>query len=560
MNHNQIIKTLFFGLAVSTMSLFSACKKYDNPPPVFEEYGALPSTNVRKVLVISIDGLPGAELLKINPVNIKGLVSTGKYNYEVLADLNSGSIPTWVTMMTGVNSIKHRVTTESFRPSPAEDEHEPVLLYPNFLYRILETKPEVGAVTVTSNAVLNRYFVEAERTVLTNNDAGVKDSVVKVLQNSKSSMVLANFTEVETVGLKDGFSAGVPTFNTAVTTVDGYIGEMMEAIKKRKDYAKEEWLVILTTNRGGSGTEPKPGFIICSNPMIKSEALIKQGFSTVAFDNIKTAALVEKDNGLYDGAANKDFTVQLQVKFNGSASWPGFFSKGSDVLGHNNTGWTMIFNGGNWETRLGGQKNGGGTYKISGANVADSKWHTLTLTVKTVGLVRTARMYTDGVLDGSADITGAKTLSSTEPLKVGYRNQDNGGTNLNFNAADVLYFNAALDPAVVTSNIALKDITKHPNYANLIGCWPIDEGAGGLVVNRATVGYNMKMQGNYKWVDFSSNLPASRTFLPVKGVSVVTAGADVASLLYYWLNIPVKTEWSIDGSKWLSKFEVEFLK
>ncbi|MBB2150030.1 alkaline phosphatase family protein [Pedobacter gandavensis] len=558
--NNHIIKTLFLGLAVSTVSLFSACKKYDNPPPVFEEYGTLPSTNARKVLIIGIDGLAGAELKKINPATIGSLIANGKYNYEVIADVNAGTIPTWVSLMTGTSSNKHRVFTDSFRPSPNEDEHVTSVIYPNFLYRILETKPDLTTVTVTSNPTLNRYFNEAARPVLAGNDASVKDSVLKVLQNANPSVVLANFQDVETTGKKDGYTADVPTFSAAVTKVDGYIAEVLDALKKRKEYNKEEWLVIVTTNRGGSETSPKAGFIVCSNPNLKSEALVKKGFNTIAFNNSKIAAVIEKDNGLYDGGTNKDFTTQVQVKFNNNATWPGFFSKSTDVGGHATTGWTMIYNGGNWEVVIGGKNNGGGSSLLGGTTVNDRKWHTLTLTVKTVGAVRTAKVYTDGVLNRTTDISGSLNLTTTEPLKIGYRNQDNGGTNLDFNIGDVQYFNVALDDATVKNNIALQDITKHPNYANLTGFWPVDEGAGALLVNKAPVGYSFKMTGPYRWVGLGTDIPVSRVPQSMDGISVVTAGPDVTALLYYWLKIPIKPVWDVDGSGWLSKFEVEFLK
>ena len=51
------------------VSIIAGCKKYDNPPPVFEEIKDL-STAQRKVLVITIDGLPGAELQKSLPANM----------------------------------------------------------------------------------------------------------------------------------------------------------------------------------------------------------------------------------------------------------------------------------------------------------------------------------------------------------------------------------------------------------------------------------------------------------------------------------------------------------
>src|SRR5690606_523470 len=159
--------------------------------------------------------------------------------------------------------------------------------------------------------------------------------------------------------------------------------------------------------------------------------------------------------------------------------------------------WVMIFNGDTWEVQIGGKANGGSTARLgSGAvKVNDSQWHTLTLTVKTEAGVRTATIYTDGVKTNSGNITPAKSLTTTEPLKIGWRCQNYSGTNLDLYAADVVYFNVALDEATIKNNIALKDITKHPKYANLIGHWPVDDGGGAIVSNMAPTGYNMNLSG-----------------------------------------------------------------
>lgn len=568
MNYKSKNRALIMSMVLVLMSVvFNACRKYENPPQVFEEYGDnMQGKSERKVLIINIDGAVGSEVMKVNPTNIAALIKNGKFSFSALTDAVSSDAGSLASMLTGVASAKHAIIDDNYtavkNPDNTDEEHGAITNYPTFFSRLLDVRPDFKAVTITTDAALNKYLIHADHRILAADDAMVKDSAVNILQANNAKIVFADFRDVKVVGNSVGFSADVPAYKAVIEKVDGYIGELTAALKKRKNYAAEDWLILVTTNRGGNEISPKQGFIVCSNPNLKQEEVKKIGFNTMRFNAPTTTAVIRNDKGLYDPGTSKDFTVQLQAKFNNNAYWPGFFSKSTDVHAHANTGWTMIFNGGNWEVVLGGKDNGGSSVSLGGPQVAGGKWHTLTLTVKTVGATRTATMYTDGVKNVSKDITGTKNLSTTEPFKLGYRNQDNGGTQLDFNAGDVSYFNVALDDATVMANINLKDITKHPKYANLIGFWPFDDGAGAVVSNIAPVGLNFLMTGSGKWESLGNDIPVSRTpmMIPDGATSVVSIGPDIAALTFYWLKVPIKSDWSLDGSPWISNFELEFIK
>lgn len=565
---NNCIKIV--SATIMALTVFSACKKYTNPPQVFEEYGDNSEIKSdRRILLINVDGVVGEELLKINPTNIAELVKTGKFTFKELVDASAPSTPaTWATMITGVSSSKHKISDESYKMTfdSNTEEHGAIVNYPTIFARLLDVRPDFKSVVATPDEKLRQYLRHADHVTKSATDADVKDSIVNVLKNGNDSKIfLADFRDVESTGKTVGFSADIQGYKDIIVKTDDYIGEIIAALKQRKNYAKEDWLVIVTTNRGGSDTSPKPGFIICSNPKLKSQELSKVGFNTMHFQGPKVTAIVAKDNGLYDAGSNKDFTVQIQVKFNRPATYPGFFSKSTNINGHANTGWAMIFNGGNWNVSIGGKQYGQGTSSLSGGQVADGRWHTFTLSVRTVSGVRTASVYTDGVKNSSANVTNIN-LTTTEPLKIGLRSQDNGyggGDNsIDFYAADALYFNVGLDDATVLNNIALKDITQHPKYSNIIGYWPIDEGGGSTILNYAPVGYSFGMTGSGIWDALGNDIPVSRTpqELGKSGISIVNTGPDVSSLIFYWLRVPVKSDWGLDGTPWIQNFELEFLQ
>lgn len=548
------------------MTAFNACKKYENPAQIYEEYGDdMNGKAVRKVLVININGAVGADVKAINPTNIAALVKNGKFSYSELKDAVSSDAGSIASMLTGVSSSKHKIVNNTYIPVNDDDnDHAPIVNYPTLFSRMLDVRPEFKTVTITSDAALDKYLIHADRSILAQNDALVKDSAVNVLKDNNASVIMVDFRSVKVAGSKDGFSPEVPSYKAAIETVDGYIGEMMATLKARKNYASEDWLVIVTTNRGGDELNSKQGFVICSNPNLKSQGISKEGFNTMNFKGTSVTAAINGNNDFYNAGTNKDFTVQLQAKFNNTATWPGFLSKGTDVFGHTTTGWVMIYNGGNWEVQIGGKNYNGSTVSLSSGStrIDDNKWHTLTLTVKTIGGVRTAATYTDGNLMVSKSIQDVKDLTTTEPFKIGYRNQDNSGTSLDFYAADLQYFNVGLDADVVKANIALKDITKHPNYANLIGYWPLDEGGGSIINNLAPTGYDFNMRGSGVWQGLGNDIPVSRTPQNITdgSLSIVATGPDVTALTFYWLRVPVKSDWGLDGTPWISYFEIEYIK
>ena len=45
-----------------------------------------------------------------------------------------------------------------------------------------------------------------------------------------------------------------PTPSQAIARVDAHVGQLVEALRKRPRYAKEDWLIVIGTDHGGHGT------------------------------------------------------------------------------------------------------------------------------------------------------------------------------------------------------------------------------------------------------------------------------------------------------------------
>jgi hypothetical protein len=545
---------------------FSACKKYANPAAIYEDLKPL-SVGQRKVLVISIDGLTGTELQTVAPTNIAILQKNSKYSYNTLKTASDAA--GWVSMLTGTGFSKHQISNDNFeRGQTGNDDHAPIVSYRNVFDYVTQYK-SVKTAFVTPWANLRNYMRNADFSPVVTTDLAVKDSTVSILNNQAGlGTMFVNFREVEAAGATGGYLASNANYKNAIVKADEYVGNILTALKARKNFANEDWLVILTSNHGGSSANPTNGFTLLYNPSFKPFELKKSGFNPVLFNTTSSRAVAPNDNNLYDVGDTKSITVQMDVKFNSTnVNYPTFFSKSTNLSGSTITGWQWGHYGDKWLVTVGGSANGGsGKQEIVATTPPGTDWHTLTMSINTtvngsgVATARSLKVYTDGKLEATADILAKKSLTTSELLRVGHRTGDTD-TPTPFYGANLAFFNVALSDAVIKANIGLKDITQHPNYANLVGFWPMDEGTEGTFFNKAPVGYNMSLSGVYSWANLGGLFPPGTTPEPItSSLSIPSTVSDVSALTMYWMKINILPDFSFDGKPYLKNFELEFLK
>lgn len=592
MNHKNISKRVIMGTTlIMFATLFNACKKYDNPPPVFEEYGKDGRLAAeRRVLVISIDGAVGADVKKINPPTIAELLKNSKYSFSAVSDARTNNGSTWVSMLSGVSSNKHGVVDDQFSRAQGDDEHGEVKNFPSALSRMLDVRPEFKSTTVTSNPDLNKYLVHADHRILTSNDISVKDSVVKSLQTEDSKVTIVNFQDVQKAGLSYGFSADVPEYKDAIMKTDAFIGDILKALKARKNYTNEDWLVMVSSSHGGinksyggNSAQERNILSIFYNPGFKPLEMNVNPYYSVRFFGDATSApaltagtavkATATDNaGLYNVGSN-GITIQAKVLINKNSfgdyaySVPPFLSKTANRSG-STAGWSFFRNGTGvsfWAA------NGSVSTQLDASNFGiDGKWHNLTATIARVGNDYKVNLFVDGSKATQEKVianAGANLISSTSPLIMGYQPSNFSGSFPNkayftdFYMSDVKIWNKVLADELIKSNVAQTSVpATDPNYGNLVGYWPANEGSSGTFLNKSTVtgAPNFTINGKYNWDLLAGNVPDG--YSPADPGTLLLQNVDVASQLFYWLRVPTKSSWGLDGTAWLSKYEIEFIK
>lgn len=247
-----------------------------------------------KLLLIGVDGARidalraadtpmldalAAEGALIAPVRIQG----ARYS---ASDTISG--PGWSSILTGVWADKHGVDDNRFA-DPRFDA------YPHFFRRIKSSNPDALTISLVSWAPIDEFIVaNADIREALELDAAVGDDdpaallaaerrrdermagrAASLLASEDPTAMFVYFHQVDAAGHAIGYGPEIPEYISAIGTVDSLIGRLLAALRARPSYAREDWLVLVTTDHGGAGRGHGAGhgdpnvassFIISSEP------------------------------------------------------------------------------------------------------------------------------------------------------------------------------------------------------------------------------------------------------------------------------------------------------
>lgn len=200
-----------------------------------------------KVLIIGIDGCkPDVLEATISP-NIDKLVQNGCYTYQAKTDPISSSGICWTSMLTGVWHEKHNVTSNAYKnPNIAE--------FPHIFKRIKEKDPSLKTYSIVNWEPIHKIIKDGEANVVEtySPDEKVTEQVVNVLQNDNPDILFVQLDDVDHAGHEFDYKLDSPGYVKAIQVADKQVGLMVDAVRQRKTYAQENWLILVSTDHGGS--------------------------------------------------------------------------------------------------------------------------------------------------------------------------------------------------------------------------------------------------------------------------------------------------------------------
>ncbi|EEI91403.1 LamG-like jellyroll fold domain-containing protein [Sphingobacterium spiritivorum] len=518
-----------------------------------------------KVLYIIVDGLRGNAVLSSNVKNLTLMQKNALYTFNGLTDYKTNPMTNeigWASMLTGVYQDKHKVTSSDLSTVDLKD-------YPTVFTRLKSIDKDATSSVFASSDPLVTYLGGAAtaKKGFAGNDEEMSKAGLEELKSGKSDLIVMQFHGVDDAGQKSSYESTDAQYISAINKVDQKIGEAVEIIRNRPSYSSENWLIIVSSSKGGKVLDPtndqtvfgdavRNTFTMFYSPKFRRKLIAKLNTTDMPFvgnavgltygEGTSTLATLENASQ-YNFANNKNFTVVFFFKYNeANAVWnyPVFFSKREEGFG--GAGWNFFGESGKWgfNSSIGGQ--------VFGPVVNDGNWHAVTVVVnRTTGSIKA---YTDGVFNSTATTNG-NNLDNTAPLRIG-KIPGSSNNSARFTLSNLQIYNVAFTDEQVKnlSGITQVDPT-HDQYANLIGYWPgySDVGTARLK-EKSGKGADFVLTGRYDWLNFSDKVDYFRSPLGGDFYHMVPNSVDVPFMIYQWFGTSDIYQWSLDGKGWTPNY------
>ncbi|WP_188506592.1 alkaline phosphatase family protein [Parapedobacter pyrenivorans] len=519
-----------------------------------------------RVLYIIADGARGKSVHEAETPAITALLPNAIYSWESLSDEESAALngANWADMLTGVQQDKHGVVGNDFSNERLDD-------FPLLFERIQAAMPNSNVQAYTSAPLFYEQLTTgADDRALLDNDGAVKDAAAAALAAEDITIVTAHFTGIDQAGSQYGYDLSVPQYREAIFGFDQYVGELMETLRARPNYSQENWLVVITSSRGGQYTVPDDEndntifsnpevntFTIFHSPRYRTRVVSKpflgirfQG-DFVRFQQQLRGEVTAGDNDLYN-LEDEAFTIELKVKKNPGPNnnyqytYPALINK-RERWTWDYVGWTIFLENDFWMFNARGLGNNVG--QTRGGTLANATWNSIAV----VGVIRDnrrfVRTFTNGQFNNETEITNYGSITNNIPLMIGGQS-DNGQADCYI--ADVRFWKVALPDDVVRQYSCETGIAEdHPYYDFLVGLWPVvgsadntitDEGPLGSHMTLGGAGITRQYQSDYVCAPSSSDLGA-----------LVPRNVDIPAQIVSWLKIPRQESWQLDGRVWLDR-------
>lgn len=203
-----------------------------------------------KVLIIGIDGCRPDALTAANTPIMDELIKHGAVSYEAKTDALSSSGIGWTGMLTGVWHQKHNVISNAYK-------NPNTTVYPHFFARVKQADPTLKTYSVVNWKPIHNILPEDQVNKKKHRifDAWVSRTSSRILKNQDVDVMFVQFDKVDHAGHQTGFSKENKKYLIAIEKTDNQIGRLIKSIEKRKTHARENWLIIVSADHGGSGHE-----------------------------------------------------------------------------------------------------------------------------------------------------------------------------------------------------------------------------------------------------------------------------------------------------------------
>lgn len=588
-------------IALSTIlciSLLYSCTDYEAPDMIkmdgIDGDSVISTAIHRKVLWINIDGAVGSVVEKSIPQGgiIAHMLKNSKYSWiglsdnRILSETNNEDPVTWSTMLTGIIPEKHQINDDSYIADIEYDPRNPnekVIQYPNIINHIAEYNHENPTLCVTPWERLNKNMLNtAQKTITTTSDTETKDVVLQHIRESNFDFTLVGFSGMLEAGKSGGFTANNAGYINALQQIDNYIGEFQQAINERENAFFEDWLIIITSNHGGTASggyggnsaEERNTFGIFYYSHYDEQQMNGKKMYGAYFEKDKTHALVfdtVSANIHYALSENTNFSIEVVMRmmpkkdgtYNGG-QWGAIVTKGDP----RDKGWGVFRQYSTVSFRIGEYGSSEALEKTFTA-FNDPQWHNYTFSIN--NMIQGSRDWVtalDGQTLGKGTSRTNGQLDEVSPIQINkggiYKDVSNVPTP--FYISEIRLWKRALSETEIVRQATVLDIQPTDDqFKDLLSYWKFlpsemkdDSKPDTLIIkNQISNGLDLYYINTDKentrplkekaFVELSNTFPAYIT-----SGNLVMENTLVVPQILYWLGISTNTV--LDGSQFINNF------
>lgn len=582
---NKINKMITAVLTVClSCFLFSSCNE-DLTDPLRKDYPENGSAYHKgNVLWIVVDGASGTAFKTANndrrmPV-LRKMLQNSLYTFNGLADTRPDTIVSdtlgWDNLLTA--SERHTAGTPSVFQRMKEanpDNHIYLYATTGYFYNIGKKGTDMSSISKSD-------------------DEAVSSVVTSLSKESAPDLTVIELNDVQRAGEQYGFSqktgttAGEPTDEviTALSNIDSYISRIMETLKKRPAYNKENWLVIVTSNYGGERDnsaetvfemKDRNTFTMMYNDKFSatlqlppaSDYQMAYKYFTPRYSSLQDDYAKVNDPRLFDfkfDPESKDTTSwTVQFMFNSvkdSKKGVSLISKSVIASPKYTQGWTVVRSKGNILPKVDGSR---WSSENALSNVSDGDWHVCTLVFDYKK--QQFRQYTDGkpTNHGGKEYTSLTRSVGTDSLAALTIGKIFNSTTANdvFYLTELQIYDIALPADYIADNYKLTSLDQLDDFIywdHLAGYWPSDREEDyklrilkdyskyGSVYNGINAGKSdMTLSYSITW---SQGTATSENIQPAISRSYYQQTINVIDIPYQtfqWLGLDVSSTWGWNG-------------
>jgi hypothetical protein len=208
-----------------------------------------PVPQINRVLIVSVDGLRPDLLIRAEAPNLRALCRRGSFTFWAKTTAASITVPSMVSMLTGVVPEAHAIMWNGDLPLAAPVYPTSPTIFElakraGYSTAIVAGKSKL-AVLVKPKTVDWQWIAESATT----EDQQVIESATRILASHRPELMFVHFPSVDNVGHAKGW--GTDEQLVAVEEVDRCIGSLIELLAR--EGLDRETLLIITADHGGAG-------------------------------------------------------------------------------------------------------------------------------------------------------------------------------------------------------------------------------------------------------------------------------------------------------------------